>query len=68
MCICTNICVCVGVYSICVFIVYCYRGLDFESSPKLWPFETISVTTYTVASSLVFGRGIQVAYALHVEL
>lgn len=52
--------------------VYRYRVLDFESSPKLWPFKTVSVTTYTVALSLVFGgggrRGIQVAYALHVKL
>lgn len=35
-----------------------YRVLDFESSPKRRPFfKTISVTTYTVASSLVFGGG-----------
>lgn len=62
--ICVSVCVC-----LCVCLcVYCYRVLDFESSPKLWPFKTISVTTYTVASSLVFGRGIQVAYALHVSL
>lgn len=32
------------------------------------PFKTISVTTYTVASALVFGRGMRVAYALHINL
>lgn len=32
------------------------------------PLKTISVTTYTVASYLVFGKGIQVVYALHVNL
>lgn len=53
--------------SVCVS-AYFFRVLDFVSSPKIWPFKTVSVTTYTVVSSLVFVRGIWVAYALHVKL
>lgn len=59
--ICVYMCVCVYVCAVTEFWIL-------RAALNFGPLKTISVTTYTVASSLVFGRGIRVAYALHVNL
>lgn len=59
------ICVCM---SVCVYVCAVTEFWILRAALNFGPLKTISVTTYTVASSLVFGRGIRVAYALHVNL
>lgn len=60
-------CICMCVY-VSVYVCAVTEFWILRAALNIGPFKTVSVTTYTVASSLVFGRGIRVAYALHVNL
>lgn len=41
----------------CVYVCTVTEFLDFEAALNSGPIKAISVATYTIASSLVFGRG-----------
>lgn len=60
--ICVSVCVCLCVRELC------YRVLDPVSSPKLRPFKDHISDNLHSSFILVFGKGIQVVYALHVNL
>lgn len=60
--------VCVCLHTVRVSVCTVTEFWILRAALHYGPFKTISVTTYTVVSSLVFGRGIQVVYALHVKL